>query len=307
MTKREKSAISVTYTNEELTQHGTTEFPIRTFTEITLAEETGIIPWHWHRELEMISCTKGHMMVYTETDTYTLKAGEAIFINSKVLHQVKPFPGEKPIHYSYCFSPEFLSGTPDNLSAQKYIFPFVEGKGPFSYLFKSDTPWEQECLNILFELNKESLNENYGYELFLQSKILYLLLLMLRNLPEKVDSDALDLSIKNSVVRNMISYIRNHYTCKISLDELTEISNLSRSSCNRLFHKTVGCTPFEYLTDYRLKRSIHLLRESEKSITEIAYMCGFSDTSYYCKVFRNKNGISPAKFRSLQETAQQSR
>lgn len=302
MVKKEKSAINVTDSKEELTQHGTIDFPIRTFTEITLAEETGIIPWHWHQELELIHCTKGLMSIYTETDTQTLKSGEAIFMNSKILHQVKPLSGEKPVHYSYCFSKEFLCGMPNNLIAKNYILPFVSQKGPFSYIFKPGTAWEDDCLSILNELNYESLHENYGYEIFLQSKLMHFFLLMLRNLPDRAESDTFDMDITDSVVRNMLSYIRNHYTCKISLDELSNMSNLSKSSCNRLFHKSVGCTPFDYLMEYRIKRSISLLLESEKSITEIAYMCGFSDTSYYCKVFKNKKGISPTKFRSLQET-----
>ncbi len=298
----EKSAISVTFSHEELTQHGTADFPLRTFTDITLAEETGIIPWHWHRELELISCLKGHINVYTGAELMTLHPGEAMFINSRVFHQVKPRSGEKPVHYSYCFAPEFLAGSSESLTARKYIQPFISGKGPAFYVIRPVADWEKEGLRIISELNKEALNENFGYEMFLQSRLIALFLLLLRNLPERQQDEEAELAVENSNVRTMLSYIRNHYADKISLDEIAGITSLSKSSCNRLFHSVVGCTPFEYLTEYRLKRSIHLLLESRKSITDIAYMCGFSDASYYCKIFRRKNGISPAKFRSLQET-----
>lgn len=292
-----KSAINVNYDKEELTQHGTSEFPLRTFTNITLAEETGIIPWHWHREFELISCTFGHMDVYTDSGFYTLNPGEAVFINSGILHQVTPHPSEKPVHYSYCFAPEFLSGAKDSLIEKKYVIPFINRADLSSYRFCGTSEWELKCLEMIDELNKEALKEDYGYELLLRNRIEGIFLLLTRNLPYDSQPDHRTDFIKNGVIKDMLTFLHNHYTDRVSLDDLAAVSSLSKSSCNRLFHKVIGCTPFDYLTDYRLKRSIHLLLESDKSVTEIAYMCGFSDVSYYCKIFRQKKGISPAKFR----------
>lgn len=293
-----KSAINVNYDKEELTQHGTSEFPLRTFTDITLAEETGIIPWHWHRELELISCTFGHMDVYTDAGFYTLNPGDAVLINAGILHQVTPHPSEKPVHYSYCFAPEFISGSKDDLIDKKYVIPFINRADFSSYLFCGSSDWETKCLEVIKCLNEEALKEKYGFELALKNGIETIFLFLLRNLPLNSQPDNRTDYIKNDVIKNMLTFLHNHYTDRVSLEDVVAVSCLSKSSCNRLFHKVIGCSPFDYLTDYRLKRSIHLLLESNKSITEIAYMCGFSDVSYYCKTFRQRKGISPAKFRA---------
>ena len=57
-------------------------------------------------------------------------------------------------------------------------------------------------------------------------------------------------------------------------------------------------TPFQYLVNFRINQSINLLSHSNKSISEIAYSCGFHDSSYYCKIFRQYNGVSPQQYRN---------
>ena len=53
-----------------------------------------------------------------------------------------------------------------------------------------------------------------------------------------------------------------------------------------------------YLSNYRLEKSVFLLRNTAMSITEIAYACGFSNTSYFCELFRERYGTSPGKYRT---------
>lgn len=64
-----------------------------------------------------------------------------------------------------------------------------------------------------------------------------------------------------------------------------------------LFKKIVGMTPFSYLLQYRLRKSIELLRNGELSITEIAGDTGFSTVSYYIEKFKEYTGYSPHVYR----------
>ena len=52
-----------------------------------------------------------------------------------------------------------------------------------------------------------------------------------------------------------------------------------------------------YLSRYRLEKAVSLLRSTSLSVTEVAYACGFSGTSYFCELFRRYYHISPGKFR----------
>jgi AraC-like DNA-binding protein len=56
-------------------------------------------------------------------------------------------------------------------------------------------------------------------------------------------------------------------------------------------------TPVEYLNTYRIERASGMLLNSGKSVTDIAFSCGFNDLSYFIKTFKSIKGITPAKFR----------
>lgn len=57
--------------------------------------------------------------------------------------------------------------------------------------------------------------------------------------------------------------------------------------------------PVEYLMDYRLDMAKKLLKETKLSVTEVGLQTGFSSSAYFGKVFREKTGITPAKYRRI--------
>ena len=73
--------------------------------------------------------------------------------------------------------------------------------------------------------------------------------------------------------------------------------HLSRAYIARIFKKRTGMTVIEYLNIYRLDQAERFLK-SGKSITEAAYLSGFSDLSNFSKKFKNHTGISPGKYKA---------
>ena len=67
--------------------------------------------------------------------------------------------------------------------------------------------------------------------------------------------------------------------------------------CRRLFKKVTGETIFSCLQSYRLAQSVHLLRHSALSVSQIAYETGSCGTSYFIEVFNAKFGVTPHQFR----------
>jgi len=72
---------------------------------------------------------------------------------------------------------------------------------------------------------------------------------------------------------------------------------MCRSKCCRLFKQTLHQTAIEYLLHYRIKKSLNLLTETDLSISEILYRCGFNSASYYTEVFNKIIGTSPRDYR----------
>lgn len=93
-------------------------------------------------------------------------------------------------------------------------------------------------------------------------------------------------------------YIMENYMDKITLDILEEKFYLSRFHMSREYKKKYGITIIQYLTSLRVSRAKLDLRFTSKSIEEIAMECGFSNASYFGKIFRKYESMTPSEYRS---------
>ena len=105
---------------------------------------------------------------------------------------------------------------------------------------------------------------------------------------------------EHSVSRNIlkcINYIQEHYGENITLDTLTELSNVSRATLFRYLIKLTGATPINYLNAFRLSKAREMLGQSDLSIAEIAVACGFYDSSHLNRFFSRAYGCTPGQHR----------
>lgn len=102
------------------------------------------------------------------------------------------------------------------------------------------------------------------------------------------------------VIQHAIAYIHRHFSDSLSIKEFCVKNKMSTNYLGFLFKKETGMFFNNYLTQYRICRSIRLLRDTDKKINEIAVKCGFSSTSYYISCFKKQTGLSPIKYRALE-------
>ena len=98
-------------------------------------------------------------------------------------------------------------------------------------------------------------------------------------------------------IRLCISYIRRHIYEPISISELSGIARVSKDHLIRLFKKECGMTPIKYINLKKIERAQLLLTTENIAVKEVGYLLGFSDITYFNRVFRNITGISPTQFR----------
>ena len=96
-----------------------------------------------------------------------------------------------------------------------------------------------------------------------------------------------------------IQYIREHYPESLPLDVLAAQCSMSPSHFIRMFQRSLGQTPHEYLLAYRLRQAKRLLAITNATIEEIAARSGFNSASHFARAFRASNGISPTMFRTM--------
>ncbi|MED4224509.1 AraC family transcriptional regulator [Neobacillus cucumis] len=101
-------------------------------------------------------------------------------------------------------------------------------------------------------------------------------------------------------IQAVLSYISENYSSKISIDQLSEISNISTYHFCRTFKKYVGTSPHQYVLNYRVLQAKNRLVETNLSIEQISMDCGFNSIGHFIKVFsQSTGGITPGKFRKL--------
>lgn len=91
--------------------------------------------------------------------------------------------------------------------------------------------------------------------------------------------------------------IADKWNEKITLKEISETLNIHPVSISKYFSKYSGLTFGEYSRRIKINKSIDLLKNKKLTITEIAFLCGFSDQSHFIRTFKNLNGFTPNQFR----------
>jgi signal transduction histidine kinase/CheY-like chemotaxis protein len=99
------------------------------------------------------------------------------------------------------------------------------------------------------------------------------------------------------LVRACLAYIHAHFAEPISLSDLAFHVGLGERHLGRCFRQEMGVTPFVYLNRYRIRQAQTLLEAGDQTVTEVAREVGFSDSSYFTRVFRREVGISPSAYR----------
>lgn len=108
-----------------------------------------------------------------------------------------------------------------------------------------------------------------------------------------------DLSMQNSYVFAVEDFIKNNYQNDIRISEISDMIGLDRSYLSSLFKKINHKSIQMYLIDYRLRKAMHLLRETNLTMLQIAMSTGYTDQFIFSKAFKKKYGISPSRARQV--------
>lgn len=98
-------------------------------------------------------------------------------------------------------------------------------------------------------------------------------------------------------VQTVISFIEAHYTERVSLEQIAELTQYNRTYISTLFHKAVGFSFYDYLTRVRLQHALNDLSTTDKTLTELAFSNGFADLKTFNTRFRELLRCLPSEYR----------
>ncbi|MBL8131793.1 MAG: substrate-binding domain-containing protein [Anaerolineae bacterium] len=101
------------------------------------------------------------------------------------------------------------------------------------------------------------------------------------------------------LIRMAMGYIHQNFAESLSRGDIARHVGISEDHLTFCFRKELGTTPVTYLQRYRINQAKNLLRDSQQTISDIAQNVGFSDSSYFSRIFHRETGISPDSFRRL--------
>jgi two-component system response regulator YesN len=100
-------------------------------------------------------------------------------------------------------------------------------------------------------------------------------------------------------IKKAVMFIGANFRKALTLTQVAEESGMSKYHFARTFKAVTGKTFKEYLSDRRIEEARNLLKEEEMTITQVCYLTGFNDLSYFDRVFRRSEGMSPMAYQKI--------
>ncbi len=254
------------------------------------------IPWHWHKELELMYVSQGQAVTEYDDHQTILEEGDGFFCNAKTLHQ---------IHIGDCiscrinylvFAPELITGGRGTIYDQKYVHPLISDDGfPGCFLHLSNEK-DKTILEHIQEAHRASREEFLGFEYDVRYHISRALLLLF-HANQKVSRMSRGLTAQAERAKTMLEYIHANFAEPISIRQLAAHSGTSEREVQRCFSAVLHMSPMHYVQRYRIQVAGELLLNTADSILNVAIACGFSNPSHFSKAFRACYNCTPQKFR----------
>ncbi|MFA6174539.1 MAG: helix-turn-helix domain-containing protein [Kiritimatiellales bacterium] len=147
---------------------------------------------------------------------------------------------------------------------------------------------------IIHDLMRETETRNPGYRVMAKGLFMQLTVFLSRCYSDRPSGESLDLLR----LGDAIAHIETCFAEKITLDDLAQKAHLSKRHFQRIFTECLGRSPIDHLLHVRVQKAAELLRHSSRTITEIAFDCGFSDSNYFTRQFGQIMNQSPGQYRN---------
>ena len=268
------------------------DYPVYIRRSLLSAYPNYTAPSHWHDDIELIAVLSGEMQYNINGEIVLLRKNEGVLVNARQIHFGFSSLKKECDFICAILHPMLLCVT--SAYERDFVLPLINHTGlPFIHLH-ADIPWQEKiCAHIKFIY---AAREDPAAQMKIQTAFMSIWTLLYENTPP-ASSMGKRQSGDIAVIKNMVGFIQKNYMKKISLSQISASGAVGQSKCCKLFAKYLRQSPNSYLTQYRLNKSMVLLKGTDLSVTEIAAETGFGGGSYYAETFRNWTGKSPTEYR----------
>ena len=246
--------------------------------------------YHSHDYIELVFVLSGKCRYRIDGNVYDVTEKDLVILNPGVKHQALVVESSQTpsTEFYVAFSDICLRDCPENT---------LPVPGANSCILHTTGELSQKLFKISTSMEAENAVRRPGHSYMMKSYLVQMILLLIREQYEPIEVGpgyTFKTANKKYVVEQILNYFEDHYSEKISLDQIAENMYLSPFYISKVFKSETGDTPINRLIDIRLEKAKELLDKGE-SIREVASKVGYEDAYHFSKLFKKRYGMSPSR------------
>jgi len=251
---------------------------------------------HSHDYIELIYVYRGKLTQIIEDRQLVLEADDICILDTHCRHSLD-YLTEDDIVVNFMLSKTFFNSifinllNENELISDLVIDSFYKDKTKRYIIFKGMA--NSEIGDIMEKILCEYFNKKHGSKTIINGYLLVLFTLLLRG---KEDEKSEEIPSKSKFIEELNNYLKDKYQTA-TLDDLAKHFNYSRAYMSNLIKQRTGKSFVEFLQEFKLKEACFLLKNTDLSAMEIISKIGYSNVSYFYRIFKNEYDMSPVEFR----------
>lgn len=231
---------------------------------------------HYHASYELFIVIKGATTILIDDQLVYAEEKDIVLLRPNIIHKNV---GEKQHNrYSIHFTYEYLLSNFSDTLAKLLISPFDNNR-----ITVTDSTFRE----ILCLLNH--IKNNPQYACIYTAGIITLL-------ADDKNREAAKTNALPKTAGTILEYIRKNYADISGLSDIAEAVHISKQYLCQVFKKETGVTVSEYLNSIRISNACEMLRGGKYNITQIALLCGYNSSPYFCRVFKEIMRMTPKEY-----------
>lgn len=238
---------------------------------------------HEHRRIEINYVKKGGCVLHLDDKRVSFHEGDTMIITSGVNHWVEAGANGMTL-MQLEFLPEIFFHFNLNIAEGGESLPTP------AFLFSEENKYLKIVNNVgvvraVQRIINELDHKGPHYQYLVVMYYAELLILLYRYVNEAFCT--------NDSLKKAIVYIRLNYQADINMNDVAAHSSISERYLRKLFSQNLNLSPLDYLNRIRISKSVELLRNTDMSVKEVCYQCGFQSPQYFSRIFKQQMGVSP--------------
>ncbi len=239
--------------------------------------------WHEHLRFEINFIKKGSCILHLENESITFAENEMMIISSNVNHAFEAgVEGTTLLQLE--FLPEVFSRFDAGNNSGELVPVTIFSEENRLIKIVNNVRIMRAVQRIVNEMKAKKKHYQYLVVMYYAE----LLILIYRHMDEVY----LPICTNDALIK-AIAYLRLNYQSEFSITDVAGHAGIGERYLRKLFSQYLNLSPLDYLNQLRINKSMELLRNTEMSVKEVSFECGFNSPQYFSRLFKQQTGLSP--------------